>query len=163
MVIVPRGVAHVLAWAPACAATSPPSCVESLAEVAMQPRSAFSERFRELMGEAPMGYVRRWRLYHVRILLRSTDLSLDEIAKRTGYGSAAALSVTFVREGGTVAWPVPEAAGAPGGLRWTLPPPRGCGRARWSHAMEGGPFQVAASRRGGHIAQVGSRGGEAAR
>jgi len=74
--------------------------VESLAEVAMQSRSAFSERFRELMGEAPMSYVRRWRLYRVRTLLRSTDLSLDEIAKRTGYGSAAALSVAFVREQG---------------------------------------------------------------
>lgn len=72
--------------------------VAILAAAAGQSRSAFSAHFGARMGEAPMTYVRRWRMYRVRNLLRTTDLSLHEIAKQTGYASAAALSVAFTRE-----------------------------------------------------------------
>ena len=64
-----------------------PWTVESLARVAVMSRSAFSERFRSIVGEAPMQYVRRLRLARAVRLLRSTDATVAEIAKDVGYTS----------------------------------------------------------------------------
>jgi AraC-like DNA-binding protein len=74
--------------------------VASMARVAGQSRSAFAARFSEVMGETPLAFVTRWRMFHARTLLRTTEASLDEIATRVGYASAAAFSVAFGRAHG---------------------------------------------------------------
>ena len=74
-----------------------PWTVESLARAAGQSRSSFAARFAEIMGETPSAFVTRWRMFHVRQLLRAGHATLEAIAEQTGYGSAASLSVAFVR------------------------------------------------------------------
>jgi AraC-like DNA-binding protein len=72
-----------------------PWTVESLAHEAVMSRSAFSERFRSIVGEPPMQYVRRLRLTRAARLLRSTDATVAEIAKGVGYASEESLSRAF--------------------------------------------------------------------
>jgi AraC-like DNA-binding protein/quercetin dioxygenase-like cupin family protein len=69
--------------------------VERLAAVAAMSRSAFAERFRSLVGQPPARYLTELRLRRAAQLLRSTDDSLAEIARRVGYGSEEALSRAF--------------------------------------------------------------------
>lgn len=65
-------------------------------EVALS-RSAFSARFRHLLGESPKRYVTRTRLAHASTLLHQTDAPLAEIALRAGYSSEFAFSKAFKR------------------------------------------------------------------
>lgn len=74
--------------------------VASLAKAASQSRAVFARRFTEVLGEAPLAYARRWRLFHARRLLRTSTASLEEVAARVGYGSAAAFSLAFSRDTG---------------------------------------------------------------
>jgi AraC-like DNA-binding protein len=74
--------------------------VDALAKLAGKSRSAFAAHFTHVMRETPAGYLTRWRMFQGRALLRQTDLSLDDIAQRVGYGSAAAFSLAFVRAHG---------------------------------------------------------------
>ncbi len=60
-------------------------------------RSAFSARFRELVGESPLRYITRTRLAHAAALLRSTDASLAQIAARAGYGTEFSFGKAFKR------------------------------------------------------------------
>jgi AraC-like DNA-binding protein len=69
--------------------------LSALARVAGMSRSVFAERFRELVGEAPMQYLIRWRLYLASVMLRETDMSVGEIAARIGYESEASLTKAF--------------------------------------------------------------------
>jgi AraC-like DNA-binding protein len=69
-------------------------------EVAMS-RSAFARQFSRLVGESPVAYLTRWRMMLSARLLRETDLSLDTIAVRVGYGSAFAFSKAFSRTWGS--------------------------------------------------------------
>jgi AraC-like DNA-binding protein len=68
-------------------------------EVAMS-RSAFSARFSELVGEPPLRYLTRWRMQVAARLLRTTALSMHEVAERVGYESGVAFSKAFKRERG---------------------------------------------------------------
>jgi len=52
------------------------------------------------MQQSPMAYLASWRMFQSRNLLRQTDLSLESIAERVGYGSAAAFSLAFTRSQG---------------------------------------------------------------
>jgi AraC family transcriptional regulator, alkane utilization regulator len=79
---------------------------ELAAEVALS-RSAFTARFRRLVGEPPMRYLIRARLAHAAGLLRTTEVGLAEIARRTGYQSEFSFSRAFKRAFGV----------APGGYR----------------------------------------------
>jgi AraC family transcriptional regulator, alkane utilization regulator len=72
-----------------------PWTVERLAHEAAMSRSAFSARFRELMGEPPMRYLTEIRLARSAGLLRSTDATVAEIARRVGYRSEESLSRAF--------------------------------------------------------------------
>lgn len=72
--------------------------VAELARRAFLSRSAFSARFTELMGEPPMQYLTRWRIYLASDLLRDSELPLREIAARVGYESEAAFSKAFKRQ-----------------------------------------------------------------
>jgi AraC-like DNA-binding protein len=74
--------------------------VERLAKVARESRSAFAAHFSSVMQQSPMAYLAHWRMFQSRNLLRQTDLSLDSIAERVGYSSAAAFSLAFTRSQG---------------------------------------------------------------
>lgn len=71
--------------------------VAALAEKASMSRSAFSARFHELVGDAPMRYVTRWRMSIARSWLREGDLAMIDVAQRLGYQSEAAFSRAFKR------------------------------------------------------------------
>ena len=74
--------------------------VERLAAEVAYSRSAFALRFRALVGEAPMSYVRRTRLATAATLLQRTNLTLGDVARRSGYASEASLSRAFRRSFG---------------------------------------------------------------
>lgn len=77
-----------------------PWTVERLARLAAMSRSAFAERFRSLVGESPIKYLTGLRLSRSAQLLRSSDTTVAEIARRVGYGSEEALSRAFRRRFG---------------------------------------------------------------
>ena len=85
-----RRVLDALHRDPACAWS-----LERMAEVAGQSRSAFAERFRKVMGEAPLGYLTRWRMLKARVLLSGSALPLIEVAERSGYRSEASFGRVF--------------------------------------------------------------------
>lgn len=75
--------------------TEAPWTVESLAREAGLSRTAFSERFRKLVGQSPMHYVTAWRMQRARLLLKESDFSIDQIAVEVGYQSPASFARTF--------------------------------------------------------------------
>jgi transcriptional regulator GlxA family with amidase domain len=60
-------------------------------------RSAFVERFGAVVGETPLRYLTRWRIQLAKRLLADSGLSLDQIAARVGYDSAASFSRVFTK------------------------------------------------------------------
>jgi len=80
--------------------------VEQLASKAGMSRSAFASRFREKVGESPLAYLARWRLFRAATLLRQGDRTQAEIAALIGYESEAAFSKAFKRAMGVApgAW-----------------------------------------------------------
>jgi AraC-like DNA-binding protein len=71
--------------------------VASLAAVARMSRSAFAERFTELVGEAPLAYLTRRRMQVATRLLRDDRLMPAEVAEQIGYASIPAFSRAFKR------------------------------------------------------------------
>lgn len=69
--------------------------VETLAAEAAMSRSSFAERFQELMGCGPLGYLADWRMQMARALLARSETSVAEIAARVGYQSAAAFTRAY--------------------------------------------------------------------
>jgi AraC-like DNA-binding protein len=74
-----------------------PWTVESLASSVGLSRAAFADHFKREVGESPLAYLTRFRLFVARKLLRETREPLKVVAERTGYGSAASLSLAFKR------------------------------------------------------------------
>jgi AraC-like DNA-binding protein len=72
-----------------------PWTVERLAREAAMSRSAFSDRFRAVVGQAPIRYVTRIRLERSAAMLTRTDATIAEIARSVGYGSEESLSRAF--------------------------------------------------------------------
>ncbi|MGC0329612.1 transcriptional regulator GlxA family with amidase domain [Streptomyces sp. SAI-170] len=71
--------------------------VEQLAERAhMSPRT-FARRFQQETGTTPYRWILRQRVLLAQRLLEATDVTVDVIASRTGFGTAAALRHQFVR------------------------------------------------------------------
>lgn len=64
-------------------------------------RSAFSARFREVVGEPPMRYLTRHRLIRAAEHLRANERSIFEIASLCGYESPVSLTKAFRRQFGT--------------------------------------------------------------
>jgi AraC-like DNA-binding protein len=62
--------------------------------------SLLDERFRDVLGLAPIRYLTGWRMHVAEDLLRSTDLGVVAIARRVGYESEEAFSRAFKREHG---------------------------------------------------------------
>src|SRR5690606_273383 len=77
-----------------------PWTVDSLAREVGQSRATFNRRFASLIGEPPASYLGRWRMSLAAHFLRHSELSLEEVAARVGYESAAALSKAFRRTHG---------------------------------------------------------------
>jgi AraC-like DNA-binding protein len=75
-----------------------PWTVAALAREAGMSRTLFSTRFRAAVGESPMRHLTRIRLGQAAGYLTTTNLSVEAIARRTGYGTSAALSKAFKRE-----------------------------------------------------------------
>ncbi|MFF4826113.1 helix-turn-helix domain-containing protein [Streptomyces sp. NPDC001312] len=75
--------------------------VERLAARAhMSPRT-FARRFQQETGTTPYRWLLRQRVLLAQRLLEATDETMDTIADRTGFGTAAALRHQFVRALGT--------------------------------------------------------------
>jgi AraC-like DNA-binding protein len=72
----------------------------SLAKAVGISRSGFSARFTDLVGEAAMRYLTRWRMQLARAQLQETAAPLLALAERCGYQSEAAFSRAFKREFG---------------------------------------------------------------
>jgi len=64
-------------------------------------RSALADRFTRLIGTAPMQYLANWRMQIAAQKLRSSALSLAQIADDVGYESEAAFSRAFKKNFGT--------------------------------------------------------------
>lgn len=69
--------------------------VASLASSAGMSRSGFAARFKCVLGESPLEYLTRWRMYKAAQLLRESDLKVAKIASLVGYESDAAFNRTF--------------------------------------------------------------------
>lgn len=69
--------------------------VADLACIAGMSRSAFSARFGEVLGCAPIEYLMRWRMALAKDALASGNKTLDRIAEEIGYQSASAFSTAF--------------------------------------------------------------------
>jgi AraC family transcriptional activator FtrA len=74
-----------------------PLAVDALARHAhMSPRT-FARRFVAETGESPKRWLTAQRIHHARRLLETTDLPVEDVATRSGFGSAAALRIHFHR------------------------------------------------------------------
>jgi AraC-like DNA-binding protein len=73
--------------------------VEELAEAADLSRAVFSARFTRLVGEPPITYLTRWRMYRATRLLKN-NVEVEKIAMLLGYESEVAFRKAFKREVG---------------------------------------------------------------
>ncbi|NEA70413.1 helix-turn-helix domain-containing protein [Streptomyces sp. SID13588] len=77
-----------------------PLPVAELARRAVMSKRSFARRFAAATGTTPHAWLRSLRLSSAEELLETTDLPVEEIAHRVGYGSAAVLRAQFVRRRG---------------------------------------------------------------
>ena len=71
--------------------------LQALAQEARMSRSGFALRFKELVGETPLGYVTRWRMRLASDRLASSAEPISVIARSLGYESESAFSTAFKR------------------------------------------------------------------
>ncbi|MET9605499.1 helix-turn-helix domain-containing protein [Streptomyces sp. NPDC006512] len=90
--------AEVLAWAREN--LHEPLPVAELARRAVMSKRSFARRFAAATGTTPHAWLRSLRLSAAEELLETTDLPVEEVARRVGYGSAAVLREQFVRRRG---------------------------------------------------------------
>lgn len=69
--------------------------LESLAEQALMSRSGFADAFSKTVGLTPMKYLTKWRMSEARRLLKSTTLSVAQIAEKSGYETEAAFRKAY--------------------------------------------------------------------
>lgn len=67
---------------------------------AMSPRT-FARRFRDVTGTSPAAWLNQQRLQRARELLEGSDLPVEAVARRVGYGSSAVLRHHFATLGTT--------------------------------------------------------------
>ena len=75
--------------------------IEELARETAMSRSALAQRFRQLVGMAPLQYLQAWRMRLARKALHEEDTPLATIAWRLGYASESAFSAAFKRSSGS--------------------------------------------------------------
>ena len=93
------GLAPTLDWA--VEHLHEPLTIERLAAHALTSPRTFMRRFRATTGTTPLRWLLQQRVLHSRHLLEDTDLGIDRVAERAGFGSAANLRVHFTRIVGT--------------------------------------------------------------
>jgi AraC-like DNA-binding protein len=71
--------------------------VAGLADIAHMSRTAFSERFGEVLQTSPIEYLTQWRMAEAVRLLPDPRLSVAAIAERLGYQTEAAFRRAFKR------------------------------------------------------------------
>jgi transcriptional regulator GlxA family with amidase domain len=74
--------------------------VSGLASRVHMSTRSFSRRFVAETGVSPMQWLTRQRILHARLLLETTDLSIDEVALRCGFASATLFRHHFDQEVG---------------------------------------------------------------
>ncbi|MER5522428.1 helix-turn-helix domain-containing protein [Streptomyces sp. NPDC002763] len=75
--------------------------VEQLAARALMAPRTFARRFQQETGTTPYRWILRQRVLLAQELLEGTDETMDAVAGRAGFGTAAALRYQFVKELGT--------------------------------------------------------------
>ena len=75
--------------------------VQSLARTAFLSRSAFVARFTRVVGRSPMMILRDLRMRQAADQLRSTTLTVDEVANRAGYASRSSFVRAFRKAHGS--------------------------------------------------------------
>jgi transcriptional regulator GlxA family with amidase domain len=78
-----------------------PIDVATLARHAVVSPRTFARRFRAETGTTPHRWLLHQRILQARRLLESSDASIEEVASRCGFGSAASLRAHFKRQTGT--------------------------------------------------------------
>lgn len=78
-----------------------PLTVESLARRAAMSSRTFARRFVGATGTTPLQWLLRQRVLHAQRLLETTEESIERVASRCGFGSAAVMRVHFNRQVGT--------------------------------------------------------------
>ncbi|MFB4265535.1 GlxA family transcriptional regulator [Nonomuraea sp. GTA35] len=68
-----------------------PLDLNALAEHARMSVRTFTRRFREETGQSPARWLNGQRVQHARRLLETTDLGVEEVARRAGFGTAVSL------------------------------------------------------------------------
>jgi AraC-like DNA-binding protein len=71
--------------------------VKELAELASMSRSAFLQRFTDLLGEPPLAYLTGVRMRAAALLLEETNAAVAAVAQQMGYGDEAAFRRAFKR------------------------------------------------------------------
>jgi len=74
--------------------------VQTLSEKAGMSRSAFADKFKQMMDMTPIEYVTGWRMQNAYDALTSNVKSVMEIAEESGYQSEAAFRKAFKRQFG---------------------------------------------------------------
>lgn len=75
-----------------------PFTIASMARIAAMSPRTFMRRFRDATGRSPADWLIDARLERARELLEETELSVDEIAERSGFGGSATLRHHFRRK-----------------------------------------------------------------
>ena len=91
-----------------------PHTVETMAELAHMAPRTFARKFRSETGATPHDWLTGQRLLFARRLLEESDLGVDSIAARAGFGSAATLRHHFAHRLSTTP------AGIPGDVQVTF-------------------------------------------
>jgi AraC-like DNA-binding protein len=71
--------------------------VDDLARKAGSSRSVLSERFNDVLGQAPIAYITKWRMQLAAERIRNSTDSFAAIAADVGYGSLPAFNRAFKR------------------------------------------------------------------
>ena len=74
--------------------------VQTLSEEAGMSRSAFADKFKQMVDMSPMEYVTGWRMQHAYEALASDNKSVMQIAEDSGYQSEAAFRKAFKKQFG---------------------------------------------------------------
>lgn len=78
-----------------------PFDVDEFARHSTMSRRSFDRRFLETTGTTPLRWVNSQRVIVAQRILESTDLAVDEVARRSGFASGPAMRANFLRMLGT--------------------------------------------------------------
>lgn len=92
------GIGAVMAWA--VAHLDRPLTVDDLSRRALMTPRTFARAFVNATGTSPIQWLNRQRIAAAQELLESTDLSVEQVAVRVGFGSAVSLRARFTAVAG---------------------------------------------------------------